>query len=93
MGKVPKPLTILLTDEEMLEWEVFKKMDAQGHSVMCLGHILTALAIANPHLVMGSKAAFLTKGMEKYVPIAVKAARLRAYPKKSGGKESGLDDE
>jgi hypothetical protein len=69
-------VTIIVTEEEMLEWECFKKMQTQGHQILALDSLAYP---ADPPLalVMGSRAHLLLPGMEAMIPVALKAARSR----------------
>ena len=88
MGKVAKPVTIIVTDAGMLEWPEFKKMAEQGHNIDTLDSVLTTSQGYETGdyppfaLVMGPRAHLMLEGMEKLIPVAVKGARAELYPKK-----------
>lgn len=86
MGKATKLVTILVTDEGMLEWLVYKTLIDQGHRVLALSTLLPDLfaAEAKPPfaLVMGPRAHLLQEGMEPLVDVALKNARAELYPPK-----------
>ena len=83
MGKVTKPVTIIVTDAGMLEWPEFKKMAEQGHGVVYMGDLYPIGELQAPFaLVMGPRAHLMLEGMEKLIPVAVKGARAELYPKK-----------
>lgn len=80
MGRTPKPLTILLTETEMLHWGRFQELQSQGHIVVTIDDLLSNRLMTTPDLVMGAKAHYLAPGMEKLVDIALKGARSLRYP-------------
>ena len=84
MGKVTKPVTIIVTDKGMLEWSEFVKMNTQGHRIVALEDVLLGSTPDDPPfaLVMGPRAHLMLEGMEKLIPVAVKGARAELYPKK-----------
>ena len=85
MGKVAKPVTIIVTDAGMLEWPEFKKMAEQGHNIVDLGNMIHSWmppTVPPFALVMGPRAHLMLEGMEKLIPVAVKGARAELYPKK-----------
>lgn len=80
MGRTSKPLTILLTEDEMTAWPRFQELASQGHVVMTLSDILQDRLMTTPDLVMGARAHYLAPGMEKLVDVALKGARSLRYP-------------
>lgn len=75
MGKSSKPLCILLTEKEMLDWEAFRKLAEQGHILLVLEVLLRPYAFPPIDLVMGHRAHYLQPGMEKMLQVAIKGAR------------------
>lgn len=84
MGKAPKRVTILVTDEGMLTWPVYQKLSEQGHRILALPQLLPDLygQAADPPfaLVMGPRAHLMLEGMEALVAVALKNARSELYP-------------
>jgi hypothetical protein len=83
VGKTSRPLTILLTETELLNWPGFQKLASQGHTILTLDELLKDRLMTSPNLVMGAKAHYLAPGMEKLVDIALKGARSLRYPPKT----------
>ena len=87
MGKATKLVTIIVTEREMLDLPVFKKMSEQGHNIVALDSLLPAVLPTLPGsveappfaLVMGPRAHLLLPGMEACVPVALKKARVELY--------------
>ena len=73
MGQTPKPMKLYLTDKEMLEWDVFKELQATGNLVKLIG-------LKANTLILGPGCHRLLKGMEKYVEVAIKSARQVYVP-------------
>ncbi len=87
MSKVAKPVTIIVTESEMLEWETFKAMSAQGHQIVDLQYLIESWmppTFPPLALVMGPRAHYLVEGMEACIPVALKKARVELYPKGDG---------
>ncbi len=88
MGKVAKPVTIIVTEKEMLTWPVYAKLCEQGHAIIWLGAVYPIDELTHPFaLVMGPRAHYLVEGMEACVPVALKKARVELYPAKGGRDE------
>jgi hypothetical protein len=82
MGRTPKPLTLLLTEPEMLSWTRFQELASQGHTLVSLDELLKDRLMTTPDLIMGARAHYLAPGMEKLVDVALKGARALRYPPK-----------
>ncbi len=76
MGQTPKPMRLYVTEKEMLEWDVFQELAAKGN-------LVKAVNLKPNTLVLGPGAHRLLKGMEKYVEVAIKAARVHYTPRVS----------
>ena len=73
MGKSPKPINIYVTDRSYLEWDILKELHAKGNPVR-------AIQLKPNTIVLGAQVHRLLPGMEKYVEVAIKAARTTWTP-------------
>ena len=90
MGNTSKPLTVIVTEEDMLQWDEFLALAAKGHAVMSLSSVFAAcpaLAGKPPAaLVVGVHAHYLEPSMRTLVPHIMTQWQKRAYaPKVKGG--------
>lgn len=89
MGRTPKPLRIAVTDADLLEHPKLKALVEQGHDVRLLVVVNPApafeahsMAGEMPDLVLGRRAWYSDEEhITRYLELALKAARKRAYPK------------
>jgi hypothetical protein len=83
MGKTSKPLTIVALPP-CDEWDELKRLEAQGHRVLRLAEH-TALdgdavaIILDADLIIGGNAWRMTTQHSKYLPVAIKEARMLRY--------------
>ncbi len=78
MGKTSMPLRILC-EEGMLKTEQIEKLQAQGHEVVCIPFTV------NGHpadMILHEHAWQMHYEYMDYLPVAMKAARARRYPKR-----------
>ena len=73
MGKSPKPINIYVTDRSYLEWAIFQELHAKGNPVR-------AIQLKPNTIVLGAQVHRLLPGMEKYVDVAIKSARIGWTP-------------
>lgn len=82
MGKTPKPLNIALTDASIAGHPEWERLRAQGHNIWLLGDTLPSGVM--PDLVIGPRAWYAnTEHLDRYLDLALDAARARAYPKEA----------
>ena len=86
MGKTPKPLKILLLDPEMCEWEEFKALVAQGHTIKVAiasaGTIGSVAGYGDFDVILGPRAWYFTKGSRDFFQVMIDSVRARVYPRK-----------
>lgn len=86
MGKTTKPLTLIVTEEEMLQWPEYIALEQQGHKIIALSTLLQASTLPDnsPPLafVIGPRAHYMVKGMEGLLPHILTSGRATLYEKK-----------
>lgn len=83
MGRSPKPLTILVTDPDMLTWPEVEELKAKGHVIT--GWLDVVQASVKPDevdIVIGPNSWRMTPALRRYFPQAIAAARKARYPKR-----------
>ncbi len=89
MGKTSRPLTIVVFTP-LCDWPEIKKLEEQGHTIVRLWDD------SNADLILGGSAWLMDHLHRKYLPLALKAARMKKYgkPRKKAGKnEKDIDDD
>ena len=77
MARTSKPL-VLLVHSTLLETDKVKELQQKGHEVVVMSEV-----IENFDLILGPTCWRMYPKLEKYIDMAVKAARLVRYPKKT----------
>ena len=76
MGKTPKPLKILVTDLDMIDWDEIQKLKDQNHIV----HTSEEYELSEYDLVIGPNCWRMDDALYPFLDLAIKEARARAYP-------------
>jgi len=98
MGKTSRKLTIVVF-LPLDEWSEIQKLEEQGHIIIRLdhgkSHVFPQADIANADIVFGPRCCLMDPAHKKYLPLALKAARLRRYgqPQKRKGKDEEPDSD
>lgn len=83
MGKTSKPLTIIVVGEPT-SWFEWEKLEAQGHEIIKVdpGKIYADLEpkLTKADIIMGPTAWRMDGDLRKYLPLALKEARMIRYP-------------
>jgi hypothetical protein len=84
VGKSPKPLSIMVTDEAMLAWPEVVALKEQGHLVAAFKDTMLSnvRSVEDWDIIMGPNAWLMDDMHREYLPLAIKAARAVRYPKK-----------
>jgi hypothetical protein len=85
MGKTSKPLTLLVADE-LAESEPIKKLAAQGHII----HPMTDIAQLYD-LILAPNAQLMTEAHLRYLPEAIRRARVKRYAGKLEEADTGTE--
>jgi hypothetical protein len=80
MGRTTKPLTLLVTDPEMLQWEGIIKLISQKHTVMTLNQWGDTVDRPEVDGVLGPDAWYIDKQHAPYFKNAIEAFRAKKYP-------------
>jgi hypothetical protein len=81
MGKTSKPLTIVALPP-CDEWDELKRLEAQGHTVIRVKFTIDEILardLLNADLIIGGNAWRMTTQHSKYLPVAIKEARMLRY--------------
>lgn len=73
MGRTPKPLTMVV-DRRIADWPEIIKLQEQGHTIIVWDYI-------DIDMVLGPLSHRMDESIRKWLPEAIKAIRLRRYPK------------
>ena len=75
MGKSPKPLKIVVTHLDMLEWKELVALREQGHVVWMTSD-------PDADVIIGPNCWRMNDALSPFLDLAIKEARARAYPSK-----------
>ena len=78
MGKTPKPLRILVDDR--LHWKELDDLLMQGHEITKTRFIIEG---EEADIVLAPNAWSMDEAHRKYLPLAIREARKRRYPKET----------
>lgn len=76
MGRTPKPLTLLVT-EDLIHTPEIQDLADKGHRIM----LLELCSDPVPDIILSPLSWRMTPELLKYLDVAVKAARAQKYPK------------
>jgi hypothetical protein len=89
MGKTSKPLTIVVTDQALLDWPEMQAYQAQGHTIGTISGLVQTLGeswngaceVVPVDLYLGPTAHRMSESERKWLKLAIAEARKRKYPK------------
>ena len=83
MGKTSRPLTIFLTDPEMLQWPEVQALVLQQHRVVTWTDVQQehdSLSVGDIDVVLGPNCWRMDERLRRYFKTALDAARRVKYP-------------
>lgn len=81
MGRTPKPLTILCSDE-VAGWEEIIKLREQGHTILTWFDVAhSGFKPDDIDLIVDGRCWRMNKDLRPYVELAIKEGRKVRYPK------------
>lgn len=80
MGRTQKPLTIGVTDPDLLQRPELQALAEKGHHLA----LVRTETGDTPDLILGPRAWYMDEGHLKYLDVALKAARKVKYTKSEG---------
>ena len=93
MGKTSKPL-IIVALPPCDEWDELKKLEVQGHTVFKQSNsdnsMITFETLMEADIILGANCWRMTALHSKYLPVAIKEARMLRYPTKEERQDAKL---
>jgi len=95
MGKTSRKLNIIVV-APLHEWPEIVKLREQGHNIVEQeAQLMSISELQEADIILGPNCWLMTPAHKKYLPLALKAARLKRYgkPQKRKGKDEEPDSD